>query len=219
MAMRWGWVAAVAAAWMIAMAAVPLQATLGVDVSQLTSESSFRCLVSNGYHFAIARGFQSTGRVDPEVLSTLANAWAGGMSDVDVYMFPCPTCGDCAGQARTAVQHLQDNHARFGMFWLDIEGSQYWTDMGSNRNCFSELASTAESMGVKVGVYTSASQWLPIMGDWAGGAKYPLWYAHYDGTTNYNDFSAFAGWSRPAIKQFAGDATVCGAGVDKNWYP
>lgn len=214
--MKGGWMAVVAAV-LCAVAAV--EATLGVDVSQLTSASAFRCLVNNGYHFAVARGFQSTGNVDPNVLSTLANAWDGGMSDVDVYMFPCPTCGNCAGQARTAVQHLKDHSARFGMFWLDIEGPQYWTDMSSNRNCFSELASTAESMGMKVGVYTSASQWLPIMGDWAGGAKYPLWYAHYDGATNYNDFSPFAGWSHPSIKQFSGDDSICGAGVDKNWYP
>lgn len=44
-------------------------------------------------------------------------------------------------------------------------------------------------------------------------------YAHYDGEQNYNDFSPFGGWSRPSIKQYAGDASLCGLDVDLNWYP
>lgn len=44
-------------------------------------------------------------------------------------------------------------------------------------------------------------------------------YAHYDNSRSFGDFRPFAGWSKPSIKQYAGDATVCGAGVDLNWYP
>lgn len=46
-----------------------------------------------------------------------------------------------------------------------------------------------------------------------------LWYAHYDGVANFNDFSPFSGWSKPSMKQFAGDTTVCGLDVDKNYKP
>ena len=45
------------------------------------------------------------------------------------------------------------------------------------------------------------------------------WYAHYDGSPSFGDFSPFGGWSSPAIKQYQGDASICGAGVDLNWYP
>jgi len=38
----------------------------------------------------------------------------------------------------------------------------------------------------------------------------------YDGSASFGDYSPFGGWSRPAMKQFAGDATVCGFGVDLN---
>jgi hypothetical protein len=55
--------------------------------------------------------------------------------------------------------------------------------------------------------------------DFTKGSLSPLWYAHYDNNPSFSDFEEFAGWSRPAIKQFMGDATVCGADVDKNWYP
>ena len=34
-------------------------------------------------------------------------------------------------------------------------------------------------LGVKIGVYTSQSQWPGIMGSYNGGSPYPLWYAHY----------------------------------------
>lgn len=46
-----------------------------------------------------------------------------------------------------------------------------------------------------------------------------LWYAHYDGSASFSDFSAFGGWTKPNIKQFQGDQTVCGADVDKNYHP
>ena len=43
-------------------------------------------------------------------------------------------------------------------------------------------------------------------------------YAHYDDNPSFSDFEAFGGWSRPAIKQYEGDAVVCGVDIDKDWY-
>jgi hypothetical protein len=62
-------------------------ATRGVDVSQPTSTAAFHCMVQNGYSFAIVRVFQSNGVVDPHGAQSIANAWAGGMSHVDGYMY------------------------------------------------------------------------------------------------------------------------------------
>jgi GH25 family lysozyme M1 (1,4-beta-N-acetylmuramidase) len=195
-----------------------VEATLGVDVSQPTSVSAFSCLKNNGYHFAIVRGYQSNGHPDPNCPSTVSHAWSAGMSHVDVYMFPCPQCSKSAAtQVREMVDALKGT--RYGMIWFDIEGPQYWRSQSFNRQFMSELLSTAHSLGQHIGVYTSASQWGPIMGNWAGASAYPLWYAHYDYNPSFSDFAPFGGWSKPSIKQYVGDATVCGAGVDKNWYP
>lgn len=35
-------------------------------------------------------------------------------------------------------------------------------------------------------------------------------YAHYDGDAGFDDFSPFGPWGSPNMKQFAGDASVCG---------
>ena len=34
-----------------------------------------------------------------------------------------------------------------------------------------------------------------------------------DGDASFDDFSAFGGWTTPAIKQYEGSKTLCGAGV------
>lgn len=63
--------------------------------------------------------------------------------------------------------------------------------------------------------------WQTIFGGFnncAGVASAPLWYAHYDNNPSFSDFAAFGGWKKPNIKQFQGDVTLCGAGVDKNYY-
>merc|ERR1712093_132686 len=173
-------------------------ATYGVDVSQETLPSAWTCLQQNGYSFGIVRAYLSTGQVDSVGPHTIYNAWAGGMSHVDVYMFPCP---------------------QYGMFWFDIEGTQYWNDVASNRAWLTEAVNQALSMGQTVGIYNSQYQWSSIMGSWTGASRFPLWYAHYDNNPSFSDFSPFGGWNQPAIKQYVGNAVVCGAGVDKNFYP
>jgi len=203
----------------LALYFLPAQATLGVDVSSTIMPATWQCLKSNGYTFGVVRCYESGGRPDPNGVHTVANAWAGGMAHVDVYMFPCPKCGNPASQVTQAVNYLKQYNTTYGMFWFDIEGPQYWSaDQGTNRNFFTGLVAQARSMGQTIGVYSSASQWDPIMGSWTGGSAYPLWYAHYDNVPGFGDFKAFGGWSKPNIKQFAGDATVCGADIDKDFY-
>jgi hypothetical protein len=75
-----------------------LLATSGVDVSQLTSTSSYQCLVSNGYSFAVPRVYQSSGKCDPNGKQNINNARSAGVKYVDGYIFPCYSCGNPAGQ-------------------------------------------------------------------------------------------------------------------------
>eukprot|EP01114_Cavostelium_apophysatum_P023284 TRINITY_DN8722_c0_g1_i2.p1 TRINITY_DN8722_c0_g1~~TRINITY_DN8722_c0_g1_i2.p1 ORF type:complete len:505 (+),score=91.26 TRINITY_DN8722_c0_g1_i2:30-1517(+) len=191
----------------------------GLDVSTPVTVSNFKCVNSAGFDYAIVRAWQSNGQPDPNAPSTVANAWSAGLTHVDVYMFPCFSCGNPGGQVTKAIQYLSSHGTKFDIFWLDIEGPQYWGSQQENVNFMQGMLSAAKSQGISVGIYTSSSQWEPIMGSWTGGSGYPLWYAHYDGQPSFSDFSPFGGWHTPAMKQFQGTSSVCGVGIDHNWCP
>ena len=65
------------------------------------------------------------------------------------------------------------------------------------------------------------NMWSQIMGSAGacnGFGSIPLWYAHYDNNPSFSDFQKFGGWTKPNMKQYEGDVTLCGAGVDYSWY-
>jgi len=194
-----------------------VQAFTGVDVSTLLLPAAWQCLVGQNYTFAIVRCFQSTGNPDPNAPQTIQNAWDGQVKHVDVYMFPC---GTCAASAATQVQAAISSVAgsKYTRFWFDIEQANLWnSDVTTNQQWLTEGLQEAVSLGAKPGIYSSASQWQPIMGDFTGASKWPLWYAHYDANPSFSDFTPFGGWTKPAMKQFGGNANVCGANVDLNF--
>eukprot|EP01132_Coremiostelium_polycephalum_P007377 gene7377-9061_t len=197
------------------------ESTLGVDISQESTITNFQCLSENGYKFAIIRCSRSNGLLDVNCPHSIYNAWAGGMQYVDIYIFPCYRCGDGYGQMQNMTSFVEGYEAKYGMVWIDIELPQYWSnDTELNRDFFNDMVKGGNDLGLKMGVYSSLSQWNRIFGaDFEGGSQFPLWYAHYDNQPNFNDFREFGGWTKPALKQYLGDVTVCGIGLDKNWYP
>eukprot|EP01087_Luapelamoeba_hula_P006378 TRINITY_DN1645_c0_g1_i1.p1 TRINITY_DN1645_c0_g1~~TRINITY_DN1645_c0_g1_i1.p1 ORF type:complete len:218 (+),score=23.67 TRINITY_DN1645_c0_g1_i1:43-696(+) len=203
--------------------AVAVAAKRGVDVSEATSESSFACLKKEGYDYAIVRAYQSFGRPDPAGPISVDAAWKAGMAHVDVYMFPCPKCASSAAtQVKEAIEYLASHRVKYGTFWLDIEGPQYWSsNKDTNKKFIEELLEAVKAHGQHASIYTSASQWIPIVGSWdaPGRSGVRLWYANYDSAENFNDFREFGGWRRPSYKQYRGSVSLCGAGVDLNWNP
>lgn len=196
--------------------------TLGVDVSQLFGTSTYQCMKSNGYGFAIIRGYCSYGGVDHNVVQGLNNAKAAGLI-TDIYMFPC------RGKSATAQVDEMMNAIPanlYGMIWIDVEtnpssGCGWSSDTNSNCAFVNEIINRIKSKGKVPAVYATAYMWQTIMGSrnaCPSAASQQLWYAHYDNNPSFSDFSAFGGWSKPAIKQYVGDTTLCGAGVDKNFY-
>ena len=82
------------------------------------------------------------------------------------------------------------------------------------------MADEGTKRGIRLGVYTSNSQWSPITGNSKILSSLPLWYAHYEspGNPSFSDFVPFGGWSKPSVKQYAGTTSLCGCSVDKNFY-
>ena len=144
---------------------------------------------------------------------------------MDAYLFPCPKCGDPAGQVRETIKFLNQSNAPINRLWFDIEGSQYWT-LGHTDNFrfFESLVNEASSLNLRFGVYCNWVQWQALFGTahLANANSIPLWYPHYDGRPDMSDFRAFGGWTSAFMKQFndkSGIAKGCGVGADLNWTP
>ena len=112
-----------------------MESRLGVDVSQLFSESTYKCMKSAGYEFAIIRGFCSYGSHDKNAVQGLKNAKAAGLS-TDIYMFPCR-----GKNAKTQVDEMFSaiDHTLFGTVWIDVETNPSsgcsWSGHDATSNC------------------------------------------------------------------------------------
>jgi hypothetical protein len=193
-----------------------VDATIGVDVSQPTSVTQFKCMYSNGVRFAVPRVYEEVGQCDGGGIQSIKNAHAAGIQYVDGYIYP-DTRQSASAQINAMLSCLRSGGAQFGMIWLDIEGS--WpANKAGNQAFIGALSAALDSAGVHHGVYTSSSQWSAITDNWGGMSHLPLWYPHWDGGENFGDFSPFGGWSKPAMKQYRGNSNLCGVGVDLSWY-
>jgi hypothetical protein len=70
-------------------------------------------------------------------------------------------------------------------------------------------------------IYASYNMWQSIMGSASastGLGNVPLRYAHYDSRDTFAYYTPFGGWTKPNIKQYIGDTTMCGAGVDLSFW-
>jgi len=194
------------------------EAAKGVDVSAAVSQNSFTCIKNSGYgNFAVVRTYQSNGHVDANGANTIKNARAAGIPYVDAYHFPS-TGVNAKTQVADNINNLRAKGASIGMLWFDIEGTQYWKDCSFNQNFLQQMIDQANSMSVRIGIYSSKSQWDPIMCSSTKFSSLPIWYAHYDKNPAFSDWVNFGGWTKPAIKQYEGDTTVCSVGVDLNFY-
>ena len=108
----------------LALAAAPSHATLGVDVAYNYPLSGWSCLRSNGYQFAIVRCYQSLGHVDAQCAPSVQKAWSAGFKNVDLYVFPCPKCGNATGQIQSLYDYVKAQNVNYGLIWLDIEGGK-----------------------------------------------------------------------------------------------
>jgi GH25 family lysozyme M1 (1,4-beta-N-acetylmuramidase) len=212
---------------LIALVFASAFATFGVDFSVYQgalSASTFSCFVNNGVRFTSIQLWEQPGVINPYFKENHAAAIAAGIPYNDAYAFVCDNFSAeeiCSGVANNLPSGFN------GQVWLDIEpsGSCWSGAVGSRLAFVASVATTCEQHGLNMGVYSSYGSWEGVMGS-AGASssvltRLPIWYAHYDGADNFNDFNAlaFGGWTHPAVKQYAGTTSFCGTGVDLNYYP
>lgn len=197
-------------------------AVTGVDISTAVSQADWRCLQSPGgqgpVSFAIPRIYTESGHVDTTGIATVKAARAAGVKYVDGYIFPCVKCGNPGGQVSAAHSACGGS---CGMLWLDIEGNT-WKTADENQAFIKAMVDECTSLGISCGVYANWNSWSEIVGrNWSYpfSRGLPVWYPHYDNTPSFSDFESFGGWAKPSIKQYIGDHTSCGVGIDYNFYP
>lgn len=198
-------------------------AKLGIDFSFYQgglSESTFKCFKDHHIEFISIQSWEQDGSINPHFKSNYETAKKVGISEVDTYAFVCDNFSAdhiCDG-VKDALPKGFDGHV-----WLDIEPSgDCWTK-GDKVEFVASVAETCQKKGLKMGVYSSLGSWAGVMGSDSAKAaalhKLPLWYAHYDGSASFSDFSGmkFGGWEKPSIKQYAGDSSLCGVDVDLDY--
>lgn len=141
-------------------------AVIGFDGIQPLSVSTLQCLHKEGYRFFIARAWESSGNYDYTGIQNIKNARNAGFEYVDAYLFPCLSsgCAHAANQVEATIDKLKSSGAKIGMLWLDIERYAWPANLASNRNFISAMVSKAQSMGVKVGIYSNYYNWQAIVG-------------------------------------------------------
>ena len=201
------------------ISAVALAEQYGFDVAYAYPQDSWECLKQQrNMTFAVVRCYQSLGHVDPNCAESVRKAWAIGLKRVDLYMFPCPKCGNPAKQVTDLEQHITDNGIKFNMLWMDIEGPEYWMSTSENRAFYSELDATARKLFKgKWGTYTNKNGWESIMGAWTPNET-PLWHAYWDNKPTLDGFTPFDGFNSRVMKQYHGGIDICNMDVDLDYF-
>lgn len=194
----------------------------GGDISEPYDHKVFKCCKDKGWSYVIVRSYCSFGGVDPNVKHSLAAAKLGGIATRDVYHFPCK------GKSASEQVHDDINNVgkeNFSTLWFDIEtnpssGCEWSGDHKDNCKFLGDMITAAKGLGVTTGVYASTYMWGSIMGDACHtgadhGAK--LWYAHYDNSKSFSDFTPFGGWTKPVMKQYNDNVGMCDISADGDW--
>eukprot|EP01084_Bolivina_argentea_P022327 41489_1 len=204
--------------------------TLGIDIAGSYTQSQFQCFVQNGIEFVITRAWHSYGAFDTAAPNTIKNSHASGIKYNDVYLFPC-TGMSATQQVNEMISNLTYYGVAYGDIWLDLEqnpkASCDWAQFNATYNCnfIAELGNAIKAKGKTPGIYSTHWEWCNIIFPGQCDAcksvsDIQLWYADWDGATNFNDYSnlPFGGWTSPTIKQYDDKCSYC-ANVDRDWYP
>ena len=204
---------------------------IGVDLSTLTSVATWKCLMQPGgqgpIHMGVPRIYTSTNKIDHNGLQSASNAHEAGVEHVGGYIFPSVPSGDGKEQVQKAVDAYHQMMVDGGYqgettIWLDVERRAWDTDLSKNQQFIKDMMSAELPSDFKFGIYSNYYNWQDIVGlGWSYPAEkgLPLWYAHYDNDPHFTDFKPFGGWSVPFMKQYEGDHTSCGQGIDYDYYP
>ena len=163
----------------------------GVDIAwgyQLSVED-YKCLIKEGYEFAIFRAYRKVGVIDFDAKENIKNAWAAGMKRVDLYIYPCLKECDTDFLSISPRQQIRDmmnylEGVNFGDVYLDIEGgwwyNAFYDQVEKNQAFVRDMVDEILRYGHTPGFYSNWNYWLSLLGgdDFTEMSKYPIWYVY-----------------------------------------
>lgn len=186
----------------------------GVDSSSLVPQSTFETAKSEGFTKAIIRGYEEAcsigGEVDPNFVQTYKNARAAGITNIDMYWFPCTgstnPCKSFATQLTEIGDTFNANSMDIGTIWIDIELDSAvcnnW-DYGTSGNLehAQELIAAAQASGFNFGIYSSPGEWSTLFGSESVvlDNSVPLWFADFDNVETLTLGTPFGGWTTAQV--------------------
>ena len=212
-------------------------ALVGFDISlqdcngAFSSYSTWRCMVDDGFTFAVIQAVQGGNGMTGEISNCVIGAAGNGMY-VSIYGWFCPNCygqSNAYSTAYNVISNLKNKGIYPGLnytyFYIDVEEcdplDDCWQDAATNRQYLLDLVSGAQAAGASVGIYSSPYEWNLVMGSdsWSDPAltALPLWYANWNGEPNMSGFSSFGGWTSPHMHQFADSCSGCCQNVDQDF--
>ncbi|KAI9241698.1 MAG: hypothetical protein BYD32DRAFT_28306 [Podila humilis] len=101
----------------------------GVDSSGSVSQVNYETAKQEGFEKVVIRGYseacESGGLVDPNFVSSYIKARAAGLTNIDIYWFPCSGASNRCKSYATRLQELRAtmtaNKMNITTLWVDIE--------------------------------------------------------------------------------------------------
>jgi hypothetical protein len=198
-----------------------------VDITAYGSSSTFQCLYKAGYNAVFIQGYSpaSGGSVNTNLIQNLNNAGAASLGN-EVYVTPA-TGKTGATQFDAVFNKLKASGINVRSIWLQVTSPINWSNnIQTNVNLIQSFVSRANANGVSAGIYTNWYDWQQITGSYTAFSGLRLWYwnalgqgPNAEAPATFDDFRTFAGWVKPAVKQFAVNEALCGLTLNRDVFP
>ncbi|KIJ52959.1 glycoside hydrolase family 25 protein [Sphaerobolus stellatus SS14] len=187
-----------------------------VDSSTLVSEATYAKALSEGFTKAIIRGYEEAcsigGEVDPNFVASYKNARAAGITNIDMYWFPCNgsgnNCKSYATQLAAISQTFSENAMDIGTIWVDLEQDSVCNNWnyGSTGNIAQaqSLIAAIKATGFNFGIYSTPGEWSTLFGStsFVLDNAAPLWFATFNNVQTLTMGTPFGGWTTAVGHQY-----------------
>ncbi|KAH3744694.1 glycoside hydrolase family 25 protein [Pelomyxa schiedti] len=206
----------------------PTSGARGIDIAYaLLTQSEWNCLRSTNNHtVAIIESWRGVNGYNTNAKPNTDMALAAGFTTIDYYFYPTVK-NDAATQVETCISKMTSEGllASKPMIYIDIEQPSGWySSCSSNVAVVTTLVETFASLydSTRIGFYSEVDNWKTILCNTCNWSSYALWWADWDEVKDCSAYSSsgnkFGCFSWPLLKQYIGDYSECGIGVDGNIY-